>query len=152
MEVATVNNAVNRLWGEVNGKGKNKLGELLMEVKIRQIRAEISQSEADANTTPDVSHVVDATESERRDNKCGNPGVSLLLYSGASLVEISLDHPSRKLLSASNLTLFSLELALAISNANFLMIFLGRAFAKPRAPRVMQLRADKAWAKPQRIT
>ena len=37
VESATVDNEVNRLWGEVNGVGKNKLGELLMEV-----RAEIS--------------------------------------------------------------------------------------------------------------
>jgi len=38
VEVATVDNAVNRLWGEVNGKGENKLGVLLMEVRteIRQ--------------------------------------------------------------------------------------------------------------------
>lgn len=38
VEVATVDNAVNRLWGEVNGKGENKLGNLLMEVReeIRQ--------------------------------------------------------------------------------------------------------------------
>lgn len=40
VEVATVDNAVNRLWGEVNGKGKNKLGELLMEVRA-QIRMEL---------------------------------------------------------------------------------------------------------------
>ena len=33
VEAATVDNTVNRLWGEVNGKGKNKLGELLMEVR-----------------------------------------------------------------------------------------------------------------------
>jgi len=33
VESATVDNAVNRLWGEVNGKGQNKLGELLMEVR-----------------------------------------------------------------------------------------------------------------------
>jgi len=33
VETATVDNPVNRLWGEVNGKGKNKLGELLMEVR-----------------------------------------------------------------------------------------------------------------------
>lgn len=33
VEAATVDNAVNRLWGEVNGKGKNMLGELLMEVR-----------------------------------------------------------------------------------------------------------------------
>jgi ribA/ribD-fused uncharacterized protein len=33
VESATVDNAVNRLWGEVKGVGKNKLGELLMEVR-----------------------------------------------------------------------------------------------------------------------
>jgi ribA/ribD-fused uncharacterized protein len=33
VESATVDNAVNRLWGEVNGVGQNKLGELLMEVR-----------------------------------------------------------------------------------------------------------------------
>lgn len=33
VETATVDNAVNRLWGEVNGVGQNKLGELLMEVR-----------------------------------------------------------------------------------------------------------------------
>ena len=33
VESATVNNAVNRLWGEVNGVGQNKLGQLLMEVR-----------------------------------------------------------------------------------------------------------------------
>lgn len=33
IESATVDNAVNRLWGEVNGRGQNKLGELLMEVR-----------------------------------------------------------------------------------------------------------------------
>ncbi|PTU30405.1 NADAR family protein [Stenotrophobium rhamnosiphilum] len=40
VEAATVDNAVNRLWGEVNGKGQNKLGQLLMEV-----RDEIGKSE-----------------------------------------------------------------------------------------------------------
>jgi len=33
VEVATVDNDVNRLWGEVNGKGKNMLGVLLMELR-----------------------------------------------------------------------------------------------------------------------
>ena len=33
VETATVDSAVNRLWGEVNGKGKNMLGLLLMEVR-----------------------------------------------------------------------------------------------------------------------
>ncbi|MDP2752112.1 MAG: NADAR family protein [Rhodocyclaceae bacterium] len=33
VEAATVDNSVNRTWGEVNGKGKNMLGNLLMEVR-----------------------------------------------------------------------------------------------------------------------
>jgi len=40
VESATVDNEVNRLWGEVNGKGRNMLGELLME-----LRAELRQKE-----------------------------------------------------------------------------------------------------------
>lgn len=43
VESATVDNAVNRLWGEVNGVGRNKLGELLMEV-----RAELAESRTPA--------------------------------------------------------------------------------------------------------
>jgi ribA/ribD-fused uncharacterized protein len=39
VECATVDNAVNRLWGEVNGKGKNMLGQLLMELR-EQLRGE----------------------------------------------------------------------------------------------------------------
>ncbi len=33
VESARVDNAVNRLWGEVKGVGKNKLGELPMDVR-----------------------------------------------------------------------------------------------------------------------
>ena len=33
IETAKVDNPVNRLWGEVNGKGKNMLGKLLMELR-----------------------------------------------------------------------------------------------------------------------
>lgn len=33
VEAGTVNNAVNRLWGEVNGIGQNMLGEMLMELR-----------------------------------------------------------------------------------------------------------------------
>lgn len=40
VESATVDNAVNRLWGEVNGVGQNVLGTLLMEVR-RDIRAHL---------------------------------------------------------------------------------------------------------------
>lgn len=46
VEVATVDNAVNRLWGEVNGKGKNKLGELLMEVRT-EIRAKLAAEQSE---------------------------------------------------------------------------------------------------------
>ena len=33
VESASVDNPVNRLWGEVNGRGRNMLGELLMELR-----------------------------------------------------------------------------------------------------------------------
>lgn len=39
VEAGTVDNAVNRLWGEVNGKGKNMLGVLLMEIRTELARA-----------------------------------------------------------------------------------------------------------------
>lgn len=41
VESATVDNPVNRLWGEVNGKGKNMLGQMLMELRT-QLRQEES--------------------------------------------------------------------------------------------------------------
>lgn len=52
VEAATVDNAVNRLWGEVNGKGKNKLGELLMEVRA-ELRAELQKGKS-ARKTPNA--------------------------------------------------------------------------------------------------
>jgi ribA/ribD-fused uncharacterized protein len=42
VESASVDNAVNRLWGEVNGVGRNVLGTLLMEVR-GDIRAHLVQ-------------------------------------------------------------------------------------------------------------
>ena len=45
VETATVDNEVNRLWGEVNGVGRNMLGELLME-----LRAELRDQGAAADT------------------------------------------------------------------------------------------------------
>jgi ribA/ribD-fused uncharacterized protein len=38
VEAATVDSPVNRLWGEVNGKGRNMLGQLLAEVRA-ELRA-----------------------------------------------------------------------------------------------------------------
>ena len=43
VESATVDNSVNRLWGEVNGVGQNMLGTLLMEVRD-ELRAAIGSS------------------------------------------------------------------------------------------------------------
>lgn len=40
VESATVDNEVNRLWGEVNGVGRNMLGQLLMELRS-ELRAEL---------------------------------------------------------------------------------------------------------------
>jgi ribA/ribD-fused uncharacterized protein len=39
VEAATVDNEVNRLWGEVNGQGRNMLGEMLMELR-EKLRAQ----------------------------------------------------------------------------------------------------------------
>ena len=60
VEVATVDNAVNRLWGEVNGKGQNKLGELLMEVRD-EIRQRLTGSKpAKTEDDLDLSMAADA--------------------------------------------------------------------------------------------
>jgi len=40
VEVGRINNAVNRVWGEVNGKGQNMLGVLLMEIRNELRKAE----------------------------------------------------------------------------------------------------------------
>ncbi len=60
VEAATVDNAVNRLWGEVNGKGQNKLGVLLMEVRS-EIRASQKESKAKAVKKTSVKSAVSKT-------------------------------------------------------------------------------------------
>jgi hypothetical protein len=40
VEAGTVNNAVNRLWGEVDGKGQNMLGVMLMELRSEYAKSE----------------------------------------------------------------------------------------------------------------
>lgn len=52
VEAGTVNNAVNRLWGEVDGKGQNMLGVMLMEVR-KQLAAQPSPP-ADPTRTPNA--------------------------------------------------------------------------------------------------
>ncbi|WP_256805481.1 NADAR family protein [Bradyrhizobium sp. Bra64] len=59
VEAGRVNNAVNRLWGEVNGQGQNMLGLMLME-----LRAELS-----ARGTPSK---VRSKETKAADNKRKN--------------------------------------------------------------------------------
>lgn len=58
VEVATVDNAVNRLWGEVNGKGKNKLGELLMEVR-EEIRNNLLKNQLEVRTGSESNMAAD---------------------------------------------------------------------------------------------
>lgn len=48
VESATVDNEVNRTWGEVNGKGKNMLGVLLMEVREELQHAVAKQADKPA--------------------------------------------------------------------------------------------------------
>ncbi len=55
VETGTVNNAVNRLWGEVDGKGENMLGIMLMEV-----RAELAKSEPSSSRATRPKSAVDA--------------------------------------------------------------------------------------------
>lgn len=61
VEVGRTDNAVNRTWGEVNGKGKNMLGVLLMEVRdeIRVREASISKT-----STTKTKQVTRSTTSE----------------------------------------------------------------------------------------
>jgi len=49
VEAGTVNNAVNRLWGEVDGKGENRLGVMLME--LRAFYAQHPERTAKPNTS-----------------------------------------------------------------------------------------------------
>ena len=49
VEAGTVNNAVNRLWGEVEGKGQNMLGAMLME-----LRSELAHAIGQSGTTTEV--------------------------------------------------------------------------------------------------
>ncbi|AJZ60446.1 hypothetical protein OI25_3084 [Paraburkholderia fungorum] len=63
IETATVDNAVNRLWGEVNGKGQNKLGQLLMEVRT-ELRAQASP-----RRRPTAKKVVSTTAAKPRSKR-----------------------------------------------------------------------------------
>jgi len=51
VEAGNVDNAVNRLWGEVNGNGKNMLGVLLMELR-GQLTCEAKRSQSRSGQLP----------------------------------------------------------------------------------------------------
>jgi ribA/ribD-fused uncharacterized protein len=60
VESAKTNNAVNRLWGEVNGKGENMLGKLLMEVRA-ELRKELDEQKSARKPPRDQKSTVKAT-------------------------------------------------------------------------------------------
>ncbi|MCP1908954.1 ribA/ribD-fused uncharacterized protein [Bradyrhizobium elkanii] len=59
VEAGTTNNAVNRFWGEVNGKGENTLGKLLMELR-EELRKE--------KKTPINGHVAPKGSRQKRNS------------------------------------------------------------------------------------
>ena len=65
VECATVDNAVNRLWGEVNGVGQNKLGQLLMEVR-EELREAKRKSECEASIQSTKGGATRASTPKRR--------------------------------------------------------------------------------------
>jgi hypothetical protein len=68
VESATVDNAVNRLWGEVNGIGQNKLGQLLMEVRSELAEIEAArQPEMDCKIESEEKKLVVKTSTKIKD-------------------------------------------------------------------------------------
>lgn len=66
VESAQTDNAVNRLWGEVNGKGKNMLGILLMELRSElrdeSTKQELGKAKSAAKTRSRVSSCAPVVE------------------------------------------------------------------------------------------
>lgn len=63
VESATVDNAVNRLWGEVNGVGQNKLGVLLMEIRA-ELAAAVKPKRRASPTKPKVTSAAKSSEAK----------------------------------------------------------------------------------------
>lgn len=57
VEAGTVNNAVNRLWGEVDGKGENMLGVMLMELRLEFSAPKVKPTSRSRAVAPMVSEV-----------------------------------------------------------------------------------------------
>ena len=56
VEAGTVDNAVNRFWGEVRGKGKNMLGVLLMELRAELHKGLSTRAKQDRNAREKIVH------------------------------------------------------------------------------------------------
>jgi len=54
VEAGTVDNSVNRVWGEVNGKGQNMLGVILMEIREELSKPAQSKKSRGGKTTKSV--------------------------------------------------------------------------------------------------
>jgi ribA/ribD-fused uncharacterized protein len=61
VEAGTVNNAVNRLWGEVDGKGENTLGVMLMELRSEFARPKTKRTSRSGAGTGRISEKVPST-------------------------------------------------------------------------------------------
>jgi ribA/ribD-fused uncharacterized protein len=68
VESATVDNLVNRTWGEVNGQGKNMLGKLLMEVRAE---LKLKSLSSPTNTTKNKKRKSIISKSTARKMKAG---------------------------------------------------------------------------------
>lgn len=62
VEVGRTNNSVNRTWGEVNGKGLNMLGVLLMEVRAELQKASAELKHVHSKTNPHQHVIKTSTE------------------------------------------------------------------------------------------
>lgn len=63
VEAGTVNNAVNRLWGEVDGKGENMLGVMLMELR------DAYREQPEQTNTPKASAAGTSSEGNKATSK-----------------------------------------------------------------------------------
>lgn len=61
VEAGTVNNAVNRLWGEVDGKGENTLGVMLMELRSEYAKPKTKRTPRSSAGTGRTSEKVSST-------------------------------------------------------------------------------------------